>query len=474
MYHAINKKMKQIDFILKNINELMNKLNVFSIKNESYLFLMNLFAAAIVVEISSYQAHNLIPFLITFFLYVFCFLNPKNSFILILFFFISFFIGITKFPNLNNHSNLEFFISIGFFFLLISNKIFIKNYYSEKLDLSVLFRCFFGIVLFITGFHKLNEGFFDIKDSCVQSINTLHFKHFGIEYSIPTYFKLFFIYFTIFLELIIPFFLLFSSTRKIAFIVIALFSIFISFNLIKNFGSFIFFLLIASTIDLKQNLGKVFWQKLKIYQISVIVSSVLFFDILDKISIYFRSISCILFCIGMLYFYLFLLKNSKIYFSKDSYLKWNHKLIFAIIFILFWGLQGYIGLTNAGNLSMYSNLLTEKSRSNHLIVNTNHTKIFNFEEDKVFVKKVSPLLYRAIKQKNSSFKLKKYDLPMIELKKAVHQIQTQDKLFIEFEYNGKNYFISDVKNSPLNIIKWWHRFISLRAIPKGNLNDCQW
>ena len=55
-----------------------------------------------------------------------------------------------------------------------------------------------------------------------------------------------------------------------------------------------------------------------------------------------------------------------------------------------WCMFPYIGLSNQGNLTMFSNLITLSHRSNHLVVDTSKTKIFGFEEDYVEIAQIDP------------------------------------------------------------------------------------
>src|SRR5690606_13568725 len=90
---------------------------------------------------------------------------------------------------------------------------------------------------------------------------------------------------------------------------------------------------------------------------------------------YIRFTNAVIFNIGWVVFFFLFIRHNPIQKLKFRFYKLP---IATAIFIVLWGCQCYIGLSNAGNLTMFSNLVTEKSRNNHMIIDTRKTKIWDF------------------------------------------------------------------------------------------------
>src|SRR4030095_15122896 len=57
-------------------------------------------------------------------------------------------------------------------------------------------------------------------------------------------------------------------------------------------------------------------------------------------------------------------------------------LLFPLVLALH-GLTSYLGLRTAGNFTMFSNLRTEGTSSNHLLLGSNPIKVWGYQEDVV-------------------------------------------------------------------------------------------
>lgn len=448
-------------------------INKFVIKNESYLFLMHLFAAAVYIDIGTKIKEYFVFFIISSIVYLFTILYRKNSLLLYYFVFYAFFIGILKFPENTNHGNIEFFLSAFFMLIFALNCFFSTNYYQNTFDLNFLFRVILFLMLFFAGFHKLNTAFINPISSCVESVNTLFLlRFFNYDYKLPNILIYFSVYATYFIELIVPFGIFFNKTRKFAFTLIVSFLLLISLNFVRHFAGLALFLLAGSCLDLsKLNFNSI--KNFQTLQILIFFSSVFYFS--SQFFQNFRTISVLIYLLFLILITYLILKNWNYVASRDNYFSWNFKLIFITIFMIFWSLQCYLGLGNTSNLTMFSNLVTEKSRSNHLLIDTKITKIFSFEEDLILINTASSELINEIKRRNYSFKLGKFLLPKIELQKAIHRISKSNKnIYIDYQYNKKHYVIKDVGNSSLNQIKWWYKLIYLRPVQIEGENKCQW
>jgi hypothetical protein len=169
----------------------------------------------------------------------------------------------------------------------------------------------------------------------------------------------------------------------------------------------------------------------------------------------------------LLFFYRVLTSNIK---DKISY--HISPVVMCIIFcVSLWGIQPYLGLSNIGNLTMFSNLVTEKSRSNHFLVNTMYTKVLDFEEDYLRIIK----LPKGTKW-DDRYSIDNYDVPVITFKNMSGRwaARLKGKLPCTILYKGKVIKIDDLRTSSFRRTEWWHRFLHYRRIPLPGVNECMW
>ncbi|MCB9202460.1 MAG: hypothetical protein H6604_05375 [Flavobacteriales bacterium] len=385
-----------------------------------------------------------------------------------------------------NNGNLELFLGGGILFLF-SKKIFLK----EKLcltpnEISLIFRWFVMFTYGMAGFHKLNYDFFNLDVSCTHLISqNLISNVLGEEFNFSAVWTSLFIHLTFFFELVVPVGLFFYKTRKISAILLLIFIFSLGLNNVANFTAYGVVIIIGSVLDFNS-----LNTNTKIYNASRVLLFFALVGILVNLTWialfpYPKSITrvmtfpnlagCLIFSAGLSYFILQFIKHLKVTKQKINQ-SFSYKIVLPVVFLWCFGFQAYIGLSNTGNLTMFSNLITEKSRNNHLLIDTKKTKIFDFEEDNIEIFHSSIEIQREFYDKYFQGRYTEYLYPMIEVKKNIKQAlsRTDKKLFIYFKYNGKYYYIKDVKNSPLNNSKWWHRYVFLRGIQKERPNRCQW
>ena len=169
-------------------------------------------------------------------------------------------------------------------------------------------------------------------------------------------------------------------------------------------------------------------------------------------------------------FVIFIYTFFKSYSAKEyTYAKKFNTLLIPIILIInLWTLKGYFGLGNAGNLTMFSNLVTEKSTNNHLLIDTKKTKLFDFEENSV------EIIY--LKNKNIKENFNGYKLPLVEFNFLVNYWNKTytDKVPCKLIYKGKTFETDDIRTSEFNKIKWWYKYLSFRKIQTKGSNECRW
>lgn len=383
------------------------------------------------------------------------------------------FLYLPQFPRLTNHGNLLTLIGLFIIGYALLKSIRPQTKNILQLNLPLLFRLTLICVYFMAGFHKLNSGFFDLNGSCSTSVNqTLNNIIFGGQFE-PSRFQIRLSQWgTIIMEMIIPFGLLHYKTRKLTAWILVLFHFYLSLCNFSNFSGLAGFLIVGSVIDYKLIKDwKPILKAVRVYLFFTIIACLAAyafsrFQLVD--SKYIRLHNGLIFNIGWFIFFYVVLTTISIRKEKSIISKWYY---IPVLFFTLWGGQSYLGLSTAGNLSMFSNLITEKSRSNHLLINTNYTKIWDFEEDYVTIIK----LPEHLKWQNSIAILGS-DLPLIEFKKQSNQWVKQEDGIITctIKYKGEIINIPNLKESEFSKSKWWHHFVYFRKIPKKGVNECLW
>lgn len=380
------------------------------------------------------------------------------------------------FPRLANHANLEFIIGLILLVLLC-----IYQYKKSKKEewninpqvISNTFRYALITLYFIAGFHKLNSGFFSITGSCAEFVgNHFHSIIFPEGFKTAPEIIRFFQILTIIVEMLIPFGLLHYKTRKPTAIILVAFHFYLSLTSFANFSAFAGFLITGSLISFKSvEYIKHITKGLRIYILFTICAVITSYFItrfeLVNVNLI-RFYNAVIFNIGWAVFFSIFIYNLPVEKEKSKLLTIP---TIVVVFITLWGLQCYAGLSNAGNLTMFSNLVTEKSRNNHFLIDTRKTKMCAFEEDYITILEL-PEEYKW----ESSQKLINYDLPVIEFKTQVAEWikKTDRKIRCVVKYKGETIIIDDLKASEFGNAKWWYRYLFYRKIaPKGSV-ECLW
>ena len=414
-----------------------------------------------------YRNPPILAFLI-FFLLVTIF-NPKKWWATLINCIILIGLQILAFPRIGNHSTILLFISLtvwSLFFL----KYFRINLNIKPDFISYSFRIITITIYFYTGFHKLNTDFFNSCVSCVNEINENTIS--GIlntNFKITDDISRFFQWSTIFIECVLPFGLLHHKTRKYTALLLLFFHFYLAFSFFADFCAAALFLLIGCIIDFKKEVSPKTIYFLKIYLIFIVIAVVgyclLPFTNIEKIK--YRFVQGITFNIGLFLFAFHYFKKTsskKLQFQK----KYILPLASMSFLISIWTLKTYIGLGNAGNLTMFSNLVTEKSMNNHWLIDTKKTKLFDFEEDNVYI----------ISIQNQSIKkyYNGYILPATEFRFLVNYWSRKYSKPIPCTliYKGKKQHFEDIRKSPFTETKWWYKYLFFRKIQTSSPNKCRW
>ena len=375
------------------------------------------------------------------------------------------------FPRMANHSNLEFFISLGFLGVFVL-KVFRTKFVIDPNLLSWIFRITAVCIYFYTGFHKLNTAFLNPCVSCVNQINEqLIFNFTGQTIPLSASFSRLFQYGSLFLELLVPFGLLIASTRKWSAILLLFFHFYLSFTVFSDFGSFALFLIIGCLIDFNKPYKIKYWtKKISIYAIIALISIgtklLLIHFRMDSNRINF--IQGVIFNGAYIFFCIAFFKQySKV---QTPFSKSFIPIFFSLIlFFSIWALKSYVGLGTSSNLTMFSNLNTESSLSNHLLIDTKNTKIFPFEEDKILILKLDEKLHQD--------ELEGFLLPKVEFKYRANQWCKgfpNEKISCTVVYKKDTLVIPDLRSTSFNTTKWWYKYLYFRKIQPNGATKCYW
>ncbi len=290
------------------------------------------------------------------------------------------------FPNLANHSNLNLFLFLA---ILPYQWTLTRGKTAPKLEnLMSLLRSLIFVLYFFTFFHKFNWDFLFPGTSCASSklqdyIDLIPHSWTSLRYfaykSGP--------WFGLIIEGIIPLTLPFKQTRRFA----LFFLIGLHFLLAPmGFTDF-------SSLAMAMAWCFVDVQKLKTDQLerhlSHLIGFCLFFELIFAFSRFpsgresNEMLEGFLFALAYTPFLLIhfwgQVDRSSLKIPPSPFGK-----AFILIVFLF-GFNNYLGLRTAGNFSMFSNLVTEGERGNHVLLGNNPFKIFGFQEDVVKILKVN-------------------------------------------------------------------------------------
>ncbi len=384
-------------------------------------------------------------------------------------------IKLPLFPRLTNHGNLQIFIGILLLICIISALRKNHSIISKPPVIQNLFIYPLVTVYVLAGIHKLNSDFFDLNFSCTNYVSfKLNNFLFGDGFEPSSLVTRISQILTIFFELIVPIGLLFQKTRKASVWFMVVFHAGMSVFGFSNFSALAGFLLCGCIIDFNGDrmYYDVIIKGLKRY-IAIAIVSVVVSYMITRFSIlnaqHVRVYNGLIFNIGWFAFFAILISKTKV---KKQTRRLNVLSATLVIFIIFWGGQSYLGLSNAGNLTMFSNLKTEKSRSNHYVFNTNTTKIWSFEEDLVTMLSIP----KELKWQGSIPLDSLCQLPLIEFKSQANVwIEKFDyPLELTIKYKGDIIHIKNLKNSKWSEVEWWYHYIYFRKITQAGTNQCLW
>lgn len=144
------------------------------------------------------------------------------------------------------------------------------------------------------------------------------------------------------------------------------------------------------------------------------------------------------------------------------------KFMFVFLVLLFlYGMTPYLGLRTAGNFTMFSNLRTEGTFSNHLLLRSNPIKAWDYQEDVVRFMEIRG--GRGLEEKS---------LPVVEFRKRIYEwTQAGRTVPLVLEYRGETYSTEDIVKDPVwrtENRNWEMMLLDFRDIPPEGPNQCRW
>lgn len=144
------------------------------------------------------------------------------------------------------------------------------------------------------------------------------------------------------------------------------------------------------------------------------------------------------------------------------------KFMFVFLVLLFlYGVTPYLGLRTTGNFTMFSNLRTEGTLSNHLLLRSNPMKVWGYQEDVVRFVEIGHARW-----------LEGKSLPIVEFRKRIHEwAQAGLTVPLVLEYRGEIYSTKDIVKDPVwrpEQRNWEMMLLDFRVIQPEGPNQCRW
>lgn len=142
--------------------------------------------------------------------------------------------------------------------------------------------------------------------------------------------------------------------------------------------------------------------------------------------------------------------------------------------LFFWGFQTYLGLRSNGVFDMYSNVSTDRSHANHLLVPIFLTETFPYQEDLVRVQFIKPPRHWKLSRLQNSW------VPRITLLNLVESLQdVEGPLEAQIETTQGAFFTSDLVREQNSLWRektygssfLMKKYLDMRPVGSGK---CQW
>jgi hypothetical protein len=416
-------------------------------------------------------------------------LIPRSALVFVLFCLLNINNFLAHSPFVVNHYIPLILIYVGLLFLFI--KEFVKTSNIEQIDkdaileqISPTIRWLVCIMYYFAAFHKLNWGFFDTNNSCyvyiyqmIQSVLPIipNLSSWAINVGIPA---------TILLEAGIPTLLLYRKTRPLGLLVGIVFHLFLGLGF-PSFSTTIFVLyLFFLPKEVFDRLHELFLRSRTTRKVCrwlplfTLLSLLLlwcfplwFFS--RKFAYLFRHLTWFGLFVGLFLISLFFARKLSLSsFTAPISLYVKPQYWILVVLLVINGMSPYLGFKLAPTFSMYSNLMTEASYHNHMLV-PKSIQIVNYQDDLVEILESNyPPLEEIAKRKDQ--------IPFVILQRMISSNVSQQNpndISLVYRRGGKIFSYENAKNDPLLSKKqsWlFKKFTNFRFVPSLGKNRCQW
>ena len=388
-------------------------------------------------------------------------------------------------PDHANHTNISLLLNIYCIVTLAISRIYSRPF--QHISLKAIL--WVGLIsYFMAGFHKLNADFFDPNLTCAKPVTDAFFKRvLFLDLELPGVIYQLSPWLAVIAEIAGPIFFLAKRTRALGLTIIVVLQLFLVPYGVVDFQSqmlatFVVFIPGIKKIFIKE--GGALNHTLAIIQASFLFIYTLIYtlSLQNIISINeVRIIQAWLFNGVLLYltfpFFRKLLSKEKLappptLFFRPSNPKYYLHALLPISLFLF-TITPYLGLRSAGNLTMFSNIITYAPKSNHYLIDTADIKIWDYEEDLVMIRSIHPRVRYSFDGDALG-----YGIPLSEFRKKVWYwgYLGLTGLSIHFSYQGVEYRFPDIEKSPWGVKSrsWMEYLLDFRKVPIDRPNTCGW
>lgn len=394
-------------------------------------------------------------------------------------------VEISAFPRLANHTNLALFVAI-FVWMNVAISLIRRRALGEAALVNGL-RGMVVIIYFYVGFHKINSGFLNVATSCTSwyhdKVERVVFNGADI---IPDFVRNYSPTVLIAMDLLIFAFLIFPRTWLIGLLLAVPIHMYVSFSGFTDFSSLmhaamLLFLPAHFWAILFENPGlkRLFMRSMGVYFVGVLIY-VIYSGLAQfswqlapnaqstHLGILFNIL--ILEVTVTILIVLLLARKPMVERATVGWAGWRASHSFFPLAIFIWGAFPYI-FGSQTSLTMFSNLVTEEQRQNHLLINTNYTKLIDFEQDLVEVRYID-----SQTRPPSRYDIQGYLIPRSEFRFIANMstLDTDRRISMDIRDNGKEIRIDDLARSEYAERPLSSYFLTFRQIDAFGSAKCRW
>lgn len=393
------------------------------------------------------------------------------------------------FPRLANHTNLALFVGIFVTTALVTSAI-RKERFPEPLIVNSL-RAMALVLYFYVGFHKINEGFLTLNSSCTTWFHDrIERTLFDGATIIPELIREISPVTLIAMDLSVVALLLFPRTWLWGLFVALPIHLYVSLSGFTDFSAMMHAIMLLflpprfwQVLRLRPELNRMFMRSMAIYAIGIVIYVT--YSGLAHHHWYLQQEQITTY-LGLFYNFLVLelalvvvyvmmrghrssLKGA-IGIGSNTWQLWNKYHVVFPLLVFVWGAFPYLFGAQT-SFTMFSNLVTERERQNHLLVNTKLTKIIDFEEDLVSI----GLIYSQSRPP-ARYDIQGYLLPMSEFKylASISTKDPADPITLDISLGGNEMHIDHLGLSKFARRPVSSYFLTFRQIDPYGVSKCRW